>query len=286
MQSRWSIKEMLDWTTQYFASKGIDTPRLDAEVILAHVLQKDRVYLYANYELPVNSMEREQYRNLIKRRIAFEPTAYLTGCKEFMSLNFMVSPAVLIPRPDTELLVEKAIELGKQISRPRICDVGTGSGAIAVSLAHYLPDACVHASDLSSDALEIAQNNAQSIKVEVHFHEGDLLAGLDEEEPFDIITANLPYIPEDEYTLLAAEVKDYEPPIALKAKGDGLDLYRRLLPQALQMLKPGAYLLIEIAWNQRQKAAAMASEYFLDVEVLKDMAGHDRVLMARREWAS
>jgi len=277
---------MLDWTTQYFAGKGIDNPRLDAEVILAHVLQKDRVYLYANYELPVNSMEREQYRNLIKRRIAFEPTAYLTGSKEFMSLNFLVSPAVLIPRADTELLAEKAIELGKNISNPRICDVGTGSGAIAVSLAHYLPEACVYASDLSSDALEIAQNNARSIAVEVHFHEGDLLAGLDEKEPFDIITANLPYIPEDEYDLLAAEVKDYEPALALKVRGDGLDLYRRLLPQALQMLKPGAYLLIEIAWNQREKAIAMASEYFLDVEVLKDMAGRDRVLMARRECAS
>lgn len=286
MQNRWSIKEMLEWTTRYFASKGIDNPRLEAEVILAHVLQKDRVYLYANYELPVNSVEREQYRYLIKRRINFEPTAYLTGYKEFMSLKFMVSPAVLIPRPDTELLVEKAIEVGKNISRPRICDVGTGSGAIAVSLAHYLPEAGVHASDISFEALKIAQYNAQSTAVEVHFHQGDLLEGLTDEGPFDIITANLPYIPEDEYVLLATEVKDYEPSIALKVKGDGLDLYRRLLPQALKMLNPGGHLLIEIAWNQGQKAVSIASEYFLHIEILQDMAGRDRVLMARREWAS
>lgn len=282
MQQRWRIKDILDWTTRFFLEKGIEEPRLEAEVLLARVLKKNRVYLYANYEAPVNQEERVSYRKLISRRVKGEPLAYIVGCKEFMSLEFELGPDVLIPRADTELLVETVMDLAKDKADLRICDVGTGSGAIAVSLAYYLPDAMIFATDISSRAVEIARKNAGRHKVDIHFSQGDLLYPLLNEEKFDIITANLPYISPDEYEELDRGIRQYEPRGALLAPGDGLDIYRRFLPQAFNMLKPGAYLLIEIGCNQGRQALIMGQE-FIQKEIVKDIAGRDRLLILRRE---
>jgi release factor glutamine methyltransferase len=277
----WTVKELLEWTCNYFKEKNIKEARLEAEILLARVLGKDRVYLYANYDAPVNQDERSIFREFIKRRARKEPLAYITGAKEFMSLEFKVNPNVLIPRPESEIIVEKAIDLFKD--QPcTICDIGTGSGALAISLAHYLPLAQVFATDISPQALATARDNAASLQVEVEFLEGDLLSPfLDKEHCFDLIVANLPYISQEEYHTLDSGVKSYEPQIALLAPGDGLDIYRCLLPQAFTLLKEGAYLFIEIGWQQGEKAIQMMSN-FEEIQLIKDLAGYDRVVMARK----
>lgn len=294
MAGEWTIKELLDWTQGYFRERGIAAARLEAELLLAYVLGQNRVYLYANYDAPSNPPERETYRNLIKRRAAGEPLAYITGSKEFMSLDYRVSPEVLIPRPETELLVEQVIDLVKERqvydetanraerSAARICDVGTGSGAIAVSLAYYLPQSTVYAVDLSAAALDIARNNALSHAVQVEYFQGDLLSPFFEAEPFDFIVANLPYIPEPEYLALERGILEYEPREALVAGGDGLDLYRRLLPQALELLAPGGYIIYEIGAGQGL-AALRLMERFAQVELLADLTGRDRIIKARKQ---
>lgn len=176
--------------------------------------------------------------------------------------------------------MEKILDLCRGRSL-HICDVGTGSGAIAVSLAHYLPSSRVVATDISEEALSIARLNAAANQVEIDFHQGDLLAPLQDYPPLDLIVANLPYIPIDEYRALDPGVRDYEPVQALLAPGDGLDLYRRLLPQALDKLKSGGYLFAEIGYHQGMPAQEMASG-FQQVEIIKDMAGRDRILKARK----
>ncbi len=282
MQKSWTIKDLLEWTTRFFTDKGIEEPRLNAEVLLAQVLDKDRVYLYANYHAPVNKNEREQYREFIKRRSNGEPLAYLLERREFMSLDFKVTPAVLIPRPETELLVETVLQLADQEKPLSICDVGIGSGAIAVSLAFYLPQAQVTGIDISGPALEVARWNAQQHGVEVRFLEGDLLEPLPVQEQFDFICANLPYISEEEYAQLDIQVRDYEPRQALWGFGDGLELYRRLIPQVWSYLRPDGYLLMEIGCNQSQAVAQLLPPS-VKMQVERDWAGLDRLMIAHQE---
>ncbi|MDD2585146.1 MAG: peptide chain release factor N(5)-glutamine methyltransferase [Syntrophomonadaceae bacterium] len=282
MQKSWFVKDLLEWTTRYFREKGIDEPRLEAEVLLAHILGKNRVYLYTNYDAPVNQHEREKFRESIKRRVKREPLAYIVGYKEFMSLEFRVSPAVLIPRPETELLVENVLDIITESDHARICDVGTGSGAIAISIAFYNHEASVYAVDLSEDAVGIARENATRHNVNIDLRQGDLLQPFTGEKQFDVIVANLPYIPENEYRELDTGIIRYEPVGALVAPGDGLDLYRQLVPRAFEMLAPGGYLLVEIAYNQGA-AALNLMQAFKDKEIIKDLAGHDRVVKARKE---
>jgi len=277
----WTIRELLTWTTGFFRDKGIKEPRLEAEILLANVLGKNRVYLYTNYDAPVNQDERDKFREFIKRRSKNEPSAYITGTREFMSLEFMVDPSVLIPRPESELLVERAVELF-QDQPCVICDVGTGSGVIAVSLAHYLPQAKVYATDVSPAALATAEANAARLKAEVEFREGDLLSPfLDKNTCFDLIIANLPYITADDYRNLEPGVKDYEPVTALLDPGDGLDIYRRLLPQAALVMKPGAYIIMEIGCEQGQKAIEMLQN-MEEVQLIPDLAGRDRIIQAKK----
>jgi release factor glutamine methyltransferase len=281
VQKSWRIKDLLEWTTRYFIDRGMQESRLEAEVLLAHVLVKNRVYLYANYEEPVNQSERDTYRGYIKRRLGGEPLAYIVGQREFMSLNFLVSPDVLIPRADTEVLVETALRLARGGETKRICDVGTGSGAIAVSLAFYLPDAEIYGLDLSPEALQIARENALQHRVKVDFREGNLLEPLQNEGQMDMITANLPYVTVQQLEELEAGVKDFEPHLALLAPGDGLDIYRRLLAQTSSSLRPGGYVLMEIDPRQTEAAKIMVQDY-AEVEIIPDVAGRDRLVKARR----
>lgn len=281
MQKSWRIKDLVEWTTRYFFDRGMQESRLEAEVLLAHVLEKNRVYLYANYEEPINQNERDIYKAYIKRRVEGEPLAYIVGQREFMSLNFRVSPDVLIPRPDTEILVETALRLAREGSTHRICDVGTGSGAIAISLAFYLPNIEIFGLDLSPAALRIARENALQNRVKVDFREGNLLEPVQNEGLMDMITANLPYVTALQMEELEAGVRDFEPHLALLAPGDGLDIYRQLLAQTNRSLRPGGYVLMEIDPRQAERAMIMVQDY-LEVELIQDGAGRDRLIKARR----
>lgn len=281
MQAEWTIKSLLEWTTQHFHQNNIPQARLEAEVLLARVLQVDRVYLYVHYQQPVDKREREIFKGYIQRRRAGEPSAYITGVREFMSLEFHVSRHVLIPRPETELLVETALLMAGNRENIRVCDVGTGSGAVAVSMAHYCPGARVWAGDISQDALNVARGNAERHGVRVEFRCGDLLTPFHDEKPFDLILANLPYIPQEEYEDLPVGVKEYEPPQALLAFGDGLDLYRRLLPQALSSLKDQGCILMEIGCRQGVNALDLLQGWD-DVELKQDLAGRNRLVAARK----
>jgi len=261
---------------------GIEEPRLDAEILLVHALGITRAQLHADSQRRLGSAELAGYRQLIERRAQREPLAYIVGHKEFYGLDFFVDARVLIPRPETELLVEKAIE----ISQPQsvIADVGTGSGAIAISLAVHLAQALIYATDASPAALEVAARNCHRHGVEdrVHLLLGHLLEPLP--EPVDLIVANLPYVSEAEWTQLPPEISCYEPREALYGGHDGLDHIRSLLAQARGHLRLEGAILLEIGATQGQAVSALARHYFptAKVEVIKDYAGLDRVVMVRK----
>ena len=263
-------------------------PGLDAEVLLRHVLQTDRTRPYRDSDKHISRQEQKDYRRLLERRAQGEPVAYLTGLREFMSLEFTVSPEVLIPRPETELLVETVLnDLRPFSGQPCIVDVGTGSGAIAVSLAYYLPEAKVWAVDISPAALKVAGQNAcnHGVVDRLAFLEGDLLSTLPDDlrGRLDWVAANLPYIPHGEIPVLQPEVAKYEPRLALDGGPDGLEPYRRLIPQAWKYLKPGGKLIMEMGWDQGQALAGiLADRDWQAVEIVKDYAGLDRFVRARK----
>jgi len=273
----WTLLRLLRWTTDYFTEKGIDNPRLDAELLLAHILQLDRVGLYLNFERPLNADELDVIRPLVKRRGQREPLQYLIGHTEFWSLPFAVTPAVLIPRADTEILVEEA--LNRAEGAGTLLDVGTGSGAIAVSLASELPDWRMIGIDISVDALEVATRNADKNGVagQVQFLRGDL-AELPQQQ-YDLIVSNPPYIAEAEWDELMPEVRCFEPQQALLAADNGLECYRRLTAQAQSHLNPGGWLLVEIGWRQAAAVMQLFTDAGLqDVFVRDDYAGQPRVV--------
>jgi len=255
------------------------SPALDARLLLEHVLQRNHAYLIAHDNAPLNPDKEAIYRALLKRAAAGEPIPYLIGHAPFMGLDFKVSHHVLIPRPETEQLVEIAIAWGKDKGAIRIADVGTGSGCIATSLAHYLPQAEIIAVDVSPQALEIAAANViRHAPGQVGLVRGDLLAPI--AGGLDLIAANLPYIAGHEWPTLPIGVKSYEPTLALHGGEDGLELIRELLPQAAERLRPGGLMLLEIGWQQGDPVAALARKWFpaADVMVRVDFAGHDRIV--------
>ncbi len=277
----WTILRVLDWTRDFFQKKGIESARADAEVILAHTLDVQRVMLYARYDQPLGKPELEKIRALVQRRAKGEPVAYLIGEREFWSLAFKVSSAVLIPRPDTEVLVEVALDAVRNVSAPAICDVGTGSGCIAVALASERKDASVTAVDRSAAALAIAAENVtrHSLNERITLVESDLLASI--QGPFDLLVANLPYVPDGEATKLMREVRDHEPKEALFSGADGLTLIRRLVADAGRVLKPGATVALEGGYDQLPRMAALLSESgFGSPAIRRDYAGHERVVSA------
>jgi len=277
-----SIGQSLVEATQLFRAEGLDTPRLDAELLLGHVLGLTRAKIHAHPNRRLDAAELDSYRELIERRRQHEPVAYIIGHKEFYGLDFYVDRRVLIPRPETELLVEKGLEIGRAASHPlTIADVGTGSGAIAISLAVHLPQAIIYALDASSDALEVAALNRRCHGVEgrVHLLQGDLLSPLP--KPVDLIVANLPYVSEVEWDLLPRTIMAYEPRSALDGGPDGLDAIRRLLAQARSYLKPQAKILLEIGAAQGAAVADLAGRHFpiATVEVVQDYAELDRMVI-------
>jgi release factor glutamine methyltransferase len=282
----WTVGGLLQWTEQFFAQKTIDSPRLDAQILLAHALGCDRIHLYTRFEEPVDDEPRGQFRDLVRRRVEGCPVAYLVGYKEFYKLSFEVTPAVLIPRPATESLVVRALELLKPIANPRVLDIGTGSGCIAVSIARQHPAAAVTAVDISDDALAVARRNAGRHRVadRVQLLRSDLFAGLNGAGPFDLIVSNPPYIPTATVGTLAVEVRDHEPRGALDGGPDGLAVFDRLVPGAAERLAGGGWLLVEIGFDQEAEALRRlaAVPTFAAGPTVRDVDGHPRVVTARR----
>lgn len=272
------VDQALAWARHTLAHTP-DVEALDAPILLAHVLGVDRVALIAHPERPLTPAESAQFCALIERRAAGEPVPYLTGRRAFFDQTLIVTPDVLIPRPETEHLIEAALDWarGRDPRDLRIADIGTGSGAIAVTLAAHLPGAHLWAVDVSAAALDVARKNAARAGVEVAFLHGDLLGPL-RDQPLDLIAANLPYIPRAD--LDALPVAQHEPRLALDGGPDGLGLIRRLLDQAPPVLAPGGLLLLEIMAGQGAAVTALARAAFpgADVRVIPDLAGHDRVV--------
>ncbi|MEL7238982.1 MAG: peptide chain release factor N(5)-glutamine methyltransferase [Planctomycetota bacterium] len=288
----WHVKRLLEWTTAFFERKQVDSPRLSAEMLLAHVLELQRIELYTNFDRPLSPGELKQYRELVQRAANQEPVRYLTGTAPFYGLDFKVSAAVLIPRPDTETLVETVLHHQKlatddaALASPRIADLCTGSGCIAIALAKHLTEAQIVAVEIDEAAADVAKQNAADLGVEdrVDVRLGDLLKPLAGEPPFTIITANPPYIPSAAIDQLDRNVRDYEPRLALDGGDDGLDLHRRLLADTPRHLVEGGRLYVEMQFDQGPALLDLAKQsgHWSDVQILKDLAGRDRVLMARR----
>lgn len=282
MQELWTIGRILKWTEQYFKEKGIESPRLDAEVLLSHILGRERIYLYVHFDEPLEPAELARYREAIKQRVQRVPVAYIIGEKEFMGLTFKVTEDTLVPRPDTEILVQAAIErLRARGDAPRFADIGTGTGAICLSVLHFLPKAQADTVDISPAARAVAEENAAALGASdrITFHTGDLLAPL-VGQCYDAILSNPPYIPDGDIAALAPEVRLKEPHTALAGGKDGLDFYRRLMADAPALLKDGGFLAVEIGIHQAAPVAALAAPAFSHTKILKDYAGIERVVIA------
>jgi len=286
--NQWTLQRLLDWTTKHFADVGSDSSRLDAEVLLAEALQCQRIELYTRFAEVPPAEPLAKFRQWVKRRAAGEPVAYLVGHKEFYSLKFKVTPATLIPRPETEHLVVAAIEACKQFQEPvRIIDVGTGSGCIAVTLAKHLEmKNVIAATDISLEALAVARENAQAHEVEstIRLYEGDLLAALPEgSNPVHLIVSNPPYIGRCEIDTVEATVKDFEPESALFAGETGTEIIDRLVTQAEQMLLPGGCLMFEASPAVMDQCQEIVNRSALEfVEIINDYAGLKRILVAKK----
>jgi len=279
-----TIKSALKTARDKFNCGGIGSAALDAEVLLSHVTGLEKAELYRDWRRPLEDDEVVQYNNLISRRLSGEPVAYITGHKEFMGLDFFVNRSVLIPRPETELLVENALKLMPPF--PLVADVGTGSGAVGVSLAYFNRQAQVYATDRSKEALEVARLNSarHGVSDRVFLHRGDLLQPLHSclaAGGVDLIAANLPYVAESDLSALPEEVGMFEPRLALDGGVDGLELYRRLVPEAAAFLKEGGFLLIEIGCDQGRQAREIFDPRVWETRVWQDLAGLDRLVEAR-----
>jgi release factor glutamine methyltransferase len=281
------LKEALETAVSQLEDAGIGSARRNAELLMMFVLGCDRAHLYAHPERELNADEQAHYRSAIAERSQGVPAQYITGHQEFWGLDFVVTPAVLIPRPETEHVVEAVLELWRDhgelsSGRPRLLDVGTGSGCIAVALAHELPQAEIHATDVSAEALEIARANASRLQPRrrIHFSQADLIAttGL---KDLDLVVSNPPYVGEEEADRVQREVRKFEPHLAVFGGEQGLDIYRRLLPQARQALRSGGHIVMEIGYTQQQAISELLQSW-AEVNFRPDLQGIPRVVTARK----
>ena len=280
----WTILKILQWTQQYFQSKGVENPRLDAEVLLCAVLDKSRIQLYTNFDEPLEEQELKQYRGYVARRAAREPVAYILGHKGFLQYDFKVTKDTLIPRPETELLVEQLVSLNRDRGPVRILDLGCGSGAIIDSLLAALPEARGTGVDISPGAAAVPRENAQSLGVGDRLETvvSDLYEKVPREEKFQVLVSNPPYIPEGDLDGLQAEVHR-EPRRALDGGRDGLDFYRRILRDLWSYLDPEGMAAFEIGQGQGEDVARLCREAGLDcVKVRKDYGDMDRMVFAAK----
>lgn len=284
----WTLGALLDWTAKHLAEKGSEYPRLDAEVLLAHAAGCRRIDLYGMKHGEEASPEvRQRYKDLIRKRIEGCPVAYLVGKKEFYGLEFQVSPAVLIPRPDSEHVILECLKHAKSVDEPRILDIGVGSGNLALTLAKHLPKSQVTAIDKSDDALAQAKVNAERLGVidRVRFLQGDLFSPLKSGEEFDFIVSNPPYIAREDLDKLPIGVRDYEPKLALDGGIGGYEVFDRLVDQARPFLASGGYLIVEIGSPQEQHCREKIESYpeYELAATVRDFSNHPRVLKARKK---
>ncbi len=278
----------MEWTPGFFTKKNVDQPRLSAELLLSHVLGVARIHLYTGYDRIVGEAELAQFRDLVRRAGEQEPIAYLTGKAHFFSLEFTVNRDVLIPRPDTETLVENVLQTIRHqpgLETPRVLDLCTGSGCVAAAIAKNLKSAMVFATDISEKAAAVAVKNVTDLDLvdRVSINVGDLFEPIKrilDPRPFDLIVANPPYISTDQLPKLDKSVRDYEPMLALDGGADGLDIHRRILARAPDHLTAKGRVFLEIAFDQATAAREMADAFpaFNEVRILKDFGGRDRVL--------
>ncbi|MBX3434330.1 MAG: peptide chain release factor N(5)-glutamine methyltransferase [Pirellulales bacterium] len=285
----WTIGRLLNWTTEFLRERGAESPRLDAEVLLAHARGCERIMLYAAFEEPASEELRTSFRELVKQRAAGKPVAYLVGKREFFSLSFAVTPDVLIPRPETEGLVVRALDLlkARPDGAPQAIDVGTGSGAIAVCLAKHNPQVRLTAVDVSPTALAVARRNAErhGVADRIEFVESDLFAAVPASEAFELIVSNPPYVTTAELATLADDVRRYEPQIALDGGEHGTTVVERLLAAATARLAPGGWLLMEVspAIAERIERLIDAAPGLARGDTIDDSNGLARIVQARRE---
>lgn len=288
MNKLWTIGALLQWTQQYFTQKGIDSPRLDAEILLAHVLHKERIYLYAHYDEPMNADELAAYRELVKKRASRWSVAHILGVKPFMGLDFHVSGDVLIPRPETETLVETVLERIPKDAAPAILDIGTGSGAIILSLLQYLPNAVGMGVDISPQALEIAGKNGAALQLDrrVTWKQSNICSAL-EDRQFDWIVSNPPYLTQDDMNHLQPEVA-HDPAQALFGGTDGLDIYRRIAAESPAHLCDDGCCAVEIGAGQEDDVVRIftADGMYHHEQTVCDYGGIARVLVFRRKEKS
>jgi release factor glutamine methyltransferase len=285
----WTVLGLLRWTTAYFENKGVEAPRAGAELLLAHTLGLRRLDLYLRYDQPLNSEELAAFKALIRRRTRGEPVAYITGKRAFWTLDLKVNPQVLIPRPETERLVEIALATLKVFNRPRprVLDLGTGSGAIALALAAEIPQGYFLALDCSWGALQTARENqyGNAIAAKIDYLAADWCSAISPDKGyFDLIVSNPPYIVSGEIDALQTEVSRFEPRVALDGGTDGLDSLRLILDQTAERLVPGGTLILEIGADQGKAVSDLAATHnaFDFIEIHKDYAGLDRVAQLRR----
>ena len=287
-----TVLELLNWSTDHLEHYRIENPRLNAELLLACSLSVSREVLYVHLQDQLKEKEQERFEDLINRRMAGEPLQYILGHQEFWSIDLTVNPRVLIPRPETELLVEQALLIlseGPSERTPSVLEIGTGSGAVAISLAKEVRNIFLVATDVSRDALMVAKENAKAAGVisPIEFVNGSLFTPfhpLREEERFDLILSNPPYVDHSEIQRLPKEVRDYEPIIALDGGKGGLEVYHSLIKQVPSCLKKGGWLLLEVGQGQGEEVSGQLerSGFFLKPQLLKDLSGIGRVVKAQR----
>lgn len=284
----WTIQKLLNWIIEYFTNKGIESPRLSAELLLSHVLGLKRIELYTQFDKIVTKQQLDKLHDLVERAGRCEPVAYLTGKTEFYSLQLEVGPDCMIPRPETELLVERAVEfLRKRDGTQFVCDLCTGCGPIGIAIAKNFRDARIIATDISEAALRIAAQNVEKhqLKDRIELLQGDLFEPIVPQldvEKFDLIVCNPPYVSSAEFEKLNKNIRDYEPRLALFAGEDGLDIYRRIFKKVDQFLKPGAALILEIGYAQGQAIKEMLEQagIFTGIKIEKDFHNNDRIVTA------
>jgi release factor glutamine methyltransferase len=305
-QNSWTILKILQWTTDYFRNRGVSEPRASGEVLLAHVLGLSRLDLYLRYDQPLTPEELARFKALVVRRRQGEPVAYLTGHKEFWSLDFQVTPGVLIPRPETEILVQASLEAARDFldtafrdsspeqqtenrkpkTGPWGLEIGVGSGAVVISLARELPHWLWLALDRSAAALAVARDNVRRHEVagRLRFLQADLLTALKPAPRFALVVANLPYVPQEAWERLPRDIRDYEPQAALLGGTDGLDLMRRVIREAPPFLCPGGWLALEAGEGQAPAVRELLQQTgaYDRMDTLRDYHGIERVVRARR----
>ncbi len=286
---QWTILSLQNWCAEYLKEKGIDSPKLTTDLLLCHALKCKRIDLYSQFEKPLSSEELAQFKELFKRKLEHEPIQYITNEAHFMGLQFYVDKQVLIPRPETEILVSEALTILK--SKPneeiRILDIGTGSGNIPISIAHFQKNVVADSIDVSEDALSVAQKNVDKHELtdRVHVKKCNVLNYQNElnGQQYNILVSNPPYISNKEFDLLSKDVKDYEPHLALKDGSDGLTFYKTITHLSHQLLKPGGWLLFEVAYNQSEEVKSILHDAnYQNIEAVLDLERIPRVIKGQK----